>query len=158
MACRSGSARFIVWGKYHEGEIILAPMDVHFDLDNILQPDILYIRRDNLHIIRDGWVFGVPDLVVEILSENKGKRDKTIKKDTYERFGVGEYWLADPVYRIVDQFVLADGQIPDGRNMDGARCHCVAYDFVFVCAAWWHFPCGKLTWAKLIHRLHAVCF
>lgn len=110
MACRSGSARFIVWGKYHEGEIILAPMDVHFDKDNILQPDILYIRRDNLHIIRDGWVFGVPDLVVEILSENTGKRDKTIKKDTYERFGVGEYWLADPVYRIVDQFVLADGQ------------------------------------------------
>lgn len=92
-----------------DGEIILAPMDVHFDENNILQPDIIYIRKDNLHIIRDGWVFGVPDLVVEILSESTGRRDKTIKKETYEHFGVGEYWLADPVYRTVDQFVLMDG-------------------------------------------------
>lgn len=92
-----------------DGEIILAPMDVHFDEDNVLQPDVIYIKKDNLHIIRDGWVFGVPDLVVEILSESTGKRDKTIKKDTYERFGVGEYWLADPIYRIVDQFVLENG-------------------------------------------------
>lgn len=91
-----------------EGETILAPMDVHFDEDNIVQPDVIYIARDNLDIIRDGFVFGVPDLVVEILSKSTGQRDKTIKKALYERFGVKEYWLADPEYRIVEQFVLED--------------------------------------------------
>ncbi|MEX1030083.1 MAG: Uma2 family endonuclease [Paenibacillaceae bacterium] len=91
-----------------EGEILLAPLDVHFDEDNIVQPDVIYIARDNLGIIRDGFVFGVPDLVVEILSESTGRRDKTIKKSLYERFGVKEYWLADPVYRLVEQFVLED--------------------------------------------------
>lgn len=92
-----------------EGEIMLAPLDVHFDEENIVQPDVIYIRNERLDIIRDGFIFGVPDLVVEILSESTGRRDKTIKKALYERFGVKEYWLADPVYRTVEQFVLRDG-------------------------------------------------
>ncbi len=93
----------------HEGEILLA-LDVHFDDDNIFQPDVIYISRERLDIIQGGFVFGAPDLVVEILSESTGGRDKTIKKKTYERFGVKEYWLADPQYRTVDQFVLQEGR------------------------------------------------
>lgn len=92
-----------------DGEIILAPMDVHFDEQNIAQPDLIYIANENRGIIRDGFVFGSPDLVLEILSESTGRKDKTVKKAMFERFGVKEYWLADPVYRTVDQFVLIDG-------------------------------------------------
>ncbi|MFB9277496.1 Uma2 family endonuclease [Cohnella cellulosilytica] len=91
-----------------DGVILLAPMDVHFDEANILQPDILYIRGENRGIIRDGYVYGAPDLVVEILSGSTAQRDKTIKKSTYEKFGVGEYWLVDPVYRLVEQFALVE--------------------------------------------------
>ncbi|MFC5470210.1 Uma2 family endonuclease [Cohnella suwonensis] len=93
-----------------DGKILLAPMDVHFDKDNILQPDILFIRKENKEIIRDGYVYGVPDLVVEILSDITARNDKTIKKATYERFGVPEYWLVEPVYKLVDQFALLDGE------------------------------------------------
>lgn len=93
-----------------EGKTFLAPLDVHFDEENIVQPDVIYIKRDNLGIIRDGFVFGVPDLLVEILSKSTGKRDKTIKKDLYEKVGVKEYWLTDPIYRIVEQFVWVDGK------------------------------------------------
>lgn len=93
-----------------DGVILIAPMDVHFDKDNILQPDILYVRKENKGIIRDGYVYGAPDLVVEILSDSTARNDKTIKKATYENFGVPEYWLVDPVYRLVDQFVLIDGE------------------------------------------------
>lgn len=96
-------------GCAKEGETLLAPLDVHFDEENIVQPDVIYISAENLGIIRDGYVFGVPDLLVEILSESTGKRDKTIKKNLYERFGVPVYWLADPIYRTVDQFVLEEG-------------------------------------------------
>jgi Uma2 family endonuclease len=92
-----------------EGKTYLAPLDVHFDEENIVQPDVIYISRENLGIIKDGFVFGVPDLVVEILSKSTGRRDKTIKKELYERFGVKEYWLTDPVYRTVEQFVLTKG-------------------------------------------------
>ncbi|MFD0673373.1 Uma2 family endonuclease [Cohnella sp. GCM10027633] len=93
-----------------EGEIMLGPLDVHLDEDNIFQPDVIYIARARLDIIRDGFVFGAPDLVVEILSDSTARRDKTIKKTTYERFGVKEYWLADPIYRTVDQFVLREAR------------------------------------------------
>ncbi|MDF2926781.1 MAG: hypothetical protein K0R57_5695 [Paenibacillaceae bacterium] len=93
-----------------DGETLLAPMDVHFDEENIVQPDVIYIARENRGIIRDGFVFGVPDLLVEILSRSTGSRDKTIKKAMYERFGVREYWLADPEYRVVEQYVLTEGR------------------------------------------------
>ncbi|WP_372661497.1 Uma2 family endonuclease [Cohnella sp.] len=93
-------------GCRYDGEILLAPMDVHFDTENIVQPDLIFIAKDNLNIIRDGFVFGVPELLVEILSKSTGKRDKTIKKALYERFGVKEFWLIDPGYQTVDQFVL----------------------------------------------------
>ncbi|XID94487.1 Uma2 family endonuclease [Paenibacillaceae bacterium WGS1546] len=89
-----------------DGEIMIAPLDVHFDEENILQPDLIYIAHNNLDIIRNGFIFGVPDLVVEILSESTESRDKTIKKSVYKRYGVKEYWLIEPIYRTVDQFVL----------------------------------------------------
>lgn len=66
--------------------------------------------QGNKGIIRDGFVFGVPDLVVEILSEITARRDKTIKKAGCEKFGVKEYWLADPVYKLIEQYVLSDGK------------------------------------------------
>ncbi|WP_052329853.1 Uma2 family endonuclease [Thermicanus aegyptius] len=92
-----------------EGEILLAPLDVHFDQENIVRPDLIYIRLERMEIIRDGYVFGVPDLVMEIMSESTGKRGKTIKK-LYERFGVKEYWVVDPVYRLVEPFMLDNGR------------------------------------------------
>jgi Uma2 family endonuclease len=93
-----------------EGEILLAPLDVHFDENNIVQPDVIYIANENLGIIQGGYVFGVPNLLVEILSDSTGRRDKTIKKALYERYGVQEYWLVDPIYRTLDQFVLLEGE------------------------------------------------
>ncbi|MCU6710523.1 Uma2 family endonuclease [Paenibacillus sp. J5C_2022] len=78
--------------------------------DNVFQPDVIYIAKENTGIIRDGFIYGVPDLAVEILSEGTARRDKTIKKSGYEKFGVKEYWLADPIHKFIDQFILMDGQ------------------------------------------------
>ena len=93
-----------------EGKVLFAPLDVHFDEDNIFQPDLIYISNANRGIMRDGYIYGAPDLVVEILSASTGRRDRTIKKSGYEKFGVREYWIVDLVYRLVEQFVLVDGK------------------------------------------------
>ena len=93
-------------GCQMDGVVLDAPIDVHLDENHIVQPDILYISNDRLHIIVDQKIKGTPDLLVEILSPGTGHRDKVIKKELYERFRVKEYWIVDPVHFTVDQFVL----------------------------------------------------
>ena len=59
-------------------------------------PDIVYLRTQNLHLIRRGMVEGVPDLVVETLSSDRN-RDLVMKRAIYAEAGIPEYWLVDPV-------------------------------------------------------------
>lgn len=92
------------------GIVITAPLDVHFDEDNMVQPDLVYIANETMSIIQGEAVRGAPDLLAEVLSPNTGRRDKQLKKELYARFGVREYWIVDPVYLTIDQFVLDGGR------------------------------------------------
>jgi Uma2 family endonuclease len=102
-----------------DGVILHAPMDVHLDEDNVVQPDIIYIVNHNLQIIIDQKIKGTPDLLIEILSPSTGSRDRVIKKELYERFRVQEYWIVDPVHFTIEQFVLSE----DGLNLHAAYGH-----------------------------------
>ena len=77
------------------GVIVLAPMDVILDDQNVVQPDILFVSNERSGIIED-YIFGAPDLVIEILSPSTADRDRQSKLDLYDRFGVREYWIVDP--------------------------------------------------------------
>jgi len=44
---------------------------------------------------------GGPDLVIEILSPSTSSRDQVIKRNLYETNGVKEYWVVDPVGRVL---------------------------------------------------------
>ncbi|XEC93904.1 Uma2 family endonuclease [Paenibacillus tarimensis] len=94
-----------------DGIVVVAPMDVHLDKTNVVQPDIMFIANDNLGIIRGKEIHGAPDLLIEILSPSTGARDKTIKKNLYESFGVKEYWIVDPIIKTVDQFMLKEQKL-----------------------------------------------
>ncbi len=59
-------------------------------------PDITYVRYENLHLTRGGFMEGVPDLVVEALSSDR-QRDLVLKRGWYAGAGVPEYWIIDPV-------------------------------------------------------------
>ena len=80
------------------GEILLSPTDVYLDEEaNAVQPDLLFISKNSdLKIIEDRPIYGVPDLVIEILSPSNNQYDLTTKKNLYEKFGVTEYWIIDP--------------------------------------------------------------
>lgn len=47
-------------------------------------------------------------MVVEILSAGTQERDKIVKKNLYERYGVREYWIADPVAKNVEILSLKE--------------------------------------------------
>lgn len=90
------------------GEVRYAPLDVVLSEENVLQPDILFVSSERLDIITERNIQGAPDLVVEILSPATAQRDKELKKKLYARYGVREYWLADPSARTIEVMSLAE--------------------------------------------------
>lgn len=83
------------------GLLYHAPCDVIFSDLDIVQPDIIYVSNERAGIITDKNIRGVPDLLVEILSESSRRTDEVIKRKLYERYGVPEYWIVDPVVETV---------------------------------------------------------
>ena len=61
----------------------------------IVQPDI-FVLCDRTKIKKQ-WIFGAPDMIVEVLSKSTQKKDCTIKLNKYLFSGVKEYWIIDPV-------------------------------------------------------------
>jgi len=92
------------------GEVVFAPCDVIFSNINILQPDIIYISRENFEILTELNVKGAPDLIIEILSPSTIENDRIYKKLVYEKFGVKEYWIVDPEEEIIEVWSLQDAR------------------------------------------------
>lgn len=60
--------------------------------------------------IQANGVHGAPELVVEILSVTTARYDRGRKKEVYEAAGVREYWIVDPVHRLIEQYLLERGK------------------------------------------------
>ncbi|HET8523717.1 MAG TPA: Uma2 family endonuclease [Thermomicrobiales bacterium] len=90
------------------GEVYHASVDVRLSPYDIVQPDLIFIRKDRTFIYGDRLVEGAPDLVVEILSPSTKQRDLGPKLALYARAGVREYWVADPEARTLTIHALTD--------------------------------------------------
>ena len=91
------------------GSVCTAPMDVVLSARDVAQPDLLFIATEHLGIVTAENVQGAPDLVVEVLSEGRRRRDVITKRHIYERYGVRFYWLVDPEEETVRVFEFKDG-------------------------------------------------
>lgn len=83
--------------------------DVHFPDGTLFKPDLSVVLKENSAIV--DWlrgIYGVPDMVVEVLSKSTKKKDLTIKKDIYEAQGVKEYWIVDPYMKAISVYLLRD--------------------------------------------------
>jgi Uma2 family endonuclease len=90
------------------GEVVMSPMDVRLWKGNIRQPDIVYMSIEHIDRITKQY-FGIPDLVVEMLSESTAKNDKEDKFYEYEKAGIPEYWIVDPETKTIEVFTLENG-------------------------------------------------
>lgn len=79
-----------------------APTDYHLTQIDVVQPDIAVIDARRRHIIAPRKVNAAPDLIIEILFESTSARDRSLKRDLYQRAGVPEYWIVDPEARNVE--------------------------------------------------------
>lgn len=95
-------------------------------------PDILFVRNEHLDRVRELFLDGPADLVVEIISPGTEGVDRGDKFLEYERGGVAEYWVLDPLREIAEFLVRNENRVfraatlsPDGMFastvIDGLR-------------------------------------
>lgn len=86
-------------GAHPPAQVRVAPLDIRFGPDRILQPDVFVALggiQDPAMPLRL-----VPDIVVEVLSSHR-TYDRITKRVLYAEAGVPEYWIVDPDERCVE--------------------------------------------------------
>jgi Uma2 family endonuclease len=63
------------------------------------EPDLLVVLKTNPHELKATYMDGPADLCIEIVSEDSIGRDHGEKFEEYEKGGVNEYWIVDPLRR-----------------------------------------------------------
>jgi Uma2 family endonuclease len=92
------------------GLVLEAPTDVILSPNNVFQPDVFVVLNTGLEKIKDLYVAGAPDLVVEVSSPSTAIHDRNKKYYAYSRAGVTEYWIVDPGTRSVEVLTLEGGE------------------------------------------------
>lgn len=91
------------------GEVFIAPLDVVFAADSVVQPDVLFIRKERAAIVQHANVTGSPDLVAEVLSPSTAAYDRRQKRDLYAAYGVPHLWFLNPQARWLEAYGLGEG-------------------------------------------------
>ena len=102
------------------GRVYFAPFDVVLSETDTVQPDLLFISTERLHLITEDNIQGAPDLVVEIRSPCTARQDWTVKRELYAKHGVKEYWLVDPEAATIAVLLLADGELQVASMFGGS--------------------------------------
>ncbi|NOZ89725.1 MAG: Uma2 family endonuclease [Epsilonproteobacteria bacterium] len=102
----------------------VAPFDLKLEVENkinIVQPDImLFCDGDDL-----------PCAVFEVLSPSTAYKDKTVKKELYEKSGIKEYFLVNSDYKLIEKFMIIEDKyqyIGVFGEKDNLRIDCLNCD------------------------------
>lgn len=101
-------------------------------------PDLVFVSKDRLGLLKSAHIEGAPDLIVEIVSPDSLARDWREKYLDYQAAGVREYWVIDPMSQRAEVYALeagAESQTPAAyrrlKEQEGAVVSSVLPDFRF---------------------------
>ena len=104
------SAEIRIYIKNHHGscEVFPAPFAVFLNQDNYnyVEPDISIICDPNK--MNDRGCNGAPDFIIEIVSPSSQRMDYLTKLFKYRTAGVREYWIVNPMTRIVQVYCFGE--------------------------------------------------
>jgi Uma2 family endonuclease len=109
--------------KRQIGEVLGATATVRLTPYNAPEPDIFFIRKERLVIVKDQYVDGPPDLCVEVISKSSRKYDRGRKFVLYAEQGVREYWIIDPFRGTVEFFENRAGEFVPIAPDEHGRFH-----------------------------------
>jgi len=93
-----------------KGDLLFAPIDLVLDEKNIFQPTICFIAQPQNLKVDGNTLYGVPEVVLEIVSSTEAVQEREMKRDIYESFGVKEYWEVRPDKKRIEVEVLQGGE------------------------------------------------
>lgn len=98
------------WAEQHDGGLTLfAALRVRLRAGKIREPDIVYMKRENLHRVGED-VWEGADIVMEVVSPDGRQRDLVEKRQDYAEAGIPEYWIVDPQPGTVTVLRLENGR------------------------------------------------
>ncbi|MGI4787738.1 MAG: Uma2 family endonuclease [Janthinobacterium lividum] len=109
-------------------------------------PDFFFIATAHLDRLRNTYLEGPADLVVEIISPESRSRDRGDKFFEYEAAGIPEYWLIDPMRQQAEFYQLgADGIYRPTPFDSQGRYHSAALPGLWLQVSWlWEVPLPPL--------------
>ena len=90
-------------------KVFLAPFDVRLNYsasdDTVVQPDLVVVcdhkKLNGKHCL------GAPDLALEIVSPSTARIDTVVKFKLYKEAGVKEFWIVEPLNRLLSVHLLS---------------------------------------------------
>ena len=123
------------------GNVYCSRVALRLNKRNSPEPDLLFVKRERQHLVKRGYIDGPADLVMEIVSPDSIERDYIKKRRQYQRFGVPEYWIIDPLRRrVVFLRLEADGKYRAARAVKGVLSSDVLPGFRLRAAQLWRRP------------------
>jgi Uma2 family endonuclease len=105
-----GNTYMVLRGLIPNGKVFMAPIALYFDEDDVPEPDVLWVAAGSRCVVAEKRLEGPPELIVEVLGDSTARYDKTVKFLLYEKYGVGEYWIADPETELIEVWRLEGGE------------------------------------------------
>jgi Uma2 family endonuclease len=97
--------RFFAFVEVLRGIVLFAPLRVQVRPGKYREPDLLLVLDANDPRRQDEFWLGA-DLVVEIVSPDKPKRDTEEKPRDYAEAGIPEYWIVNPLDETITVLTL----------------------------------------------------
>lgn len=94
-------------------EVLPAPFAVFLDETNntYVEPDLSIVcDTDKLN---EKGCHGAPDWIIEVVSPTSRKTDYYTKLTKYQETGVKEYWVVDPIKKVIIVHYLAEMEAPN---------------------------------------------
>jgi Uma2 family endonuclease len=99
----------------HPCEVIAAPYDIQLTEEEntyekaVVIPDLSVICDEKG--FSDQKYIGVPEIIIEIVNPSNQSHDLIFKTNLYQKFGVKEYWIINPILDNIMVYSLGDDHL-----------------------------------------------